>query len=392
MRRFLFAMLLALGLATGQSALLMVTTNGAITGPTGFLATAILQGTNVALEWTNGGKQVYIHSTATGAGGGTGITVFNGLTADPQALAIGSSGTAPAWSSVTATHTLNLPYASNNVHGILASNDWATFMAKAAVASVDFLTNEVNSLKGMTNQFAKAGMTNDFAKAAMTNEFAKAGMTNQFALASWTNYARTNFVGASNPATPLKIVGSGSVTVSSNSGEYTIGYSGAGITLSDVTNGTPFGFDASVGTAGDVNAAGAVTSGGTNLHTLAAADLTLRTNWGISGTASNYVFDFSAGGTNKHPTYYVPCQTNALMVFYATNAPANTRGKVEVVLDNTMSTTNRTLYFPAGWNGLGWMWSTTITLTNGKRAKLTIESFGLSNAQTNILAGYAPVY
>jgi len=45
-----------------------------------------------------------------------------------------------------------------------------------------------------------------------------------FALAGWTNNAAHS------------IVGSGSVTVSSNTGVYTIGYSGAGITLADVTN------------------------------------------------------------------------------------------------------------------------------------------------------------
>ena len=55
---------------------------------------------------------------------------LNGLTAVAQLLAIGSSGTSPAWSSATATHTLNLPIASAINTGILSAADWTTFNSK----------------------------------------------------------------------------------------------------------------------------------------------------------------------------------------------------------------------------------------------------------------------
>ncbi len=48
----------------------------------------------------------------TGSGGGGGITSLGGQTGSTQTLAVGSSGTAPAWSSAGNAHTLNIPMAS----------------------------------------------------------------------------------------------------------------------------------------------------------------------------------------------------------------------------------------------------------------------------------------
>jgi hypothetical protein len=60
----------------------------------------------------------------------TGLTALNGLTAQVQNLAVGTSGTNFAISSVGSTHTFNLPTASATNRGALSSADWSTFNGK----------------------------------------------------------------------------------------------------------------------------------------------------------------------------------------------------------------------------------------------------------------------
>ena len=71
----------------------------------------------------------------------TGITALNGLTAQVQYFATGTSGTDFNISSATATHTFNLPVASASNTGKLSSSDWSTFNGKVpytgAIANVD---------------------------------------------------------------------------------------------------------------------------------------------------------------------------------------------------------------------------------------------------------------
>jgi hypothetical protein len=62
----------------------------------------------------------------------TGLTALNGLTAQVQNLAVGTSGTDFAISSATSTHTFNLPTASATNRGALSSADWTTFNDKVA--------------------------------------------------------------------------------------------------------------------------------------------------------------------------------------------------------------------------------------------------------------------
>lgn len=59
--------------------------------------------------------------TISGGGGGSGITTLNTLTADPQVFAVGSSGTDFNISSVTATHTFNIPSASTSNRGLITA-------------------------------------------------------------------------------------------------------------------------------------------------------------------------------------------------------------------------------------------------------------------------------
>jgi hypothetical protein len=60
----------------------------------------------------------------------TGLTALNGLTAQVQNLATGTSGTDFGINSTTATHTFNLPTASASNRGALSSSDWTTFNDK----------------------------------------------------------------------------------------------------------------------------------------------------------------------------------------------------------------------------------------------------------------------
>lgn len=60
----------------------------------------------------------------------TGLTALNGLTAQVQNLAVGTSGTDFAISSAASTHTFNLPTASATNRGALSSADWSTFNNK----------------------------------------------------------------------------------------------------------------------------------------------------------------------------------------------------------------------------------------------------------------------
>ena len=62
----------------------------------------------------------------------TGITALNGLTAQVQNFAIGTSGTDFNIASATATHTFNLPTASATNRGALSSADWTTFNNKTS--------------------------------------------------------------------------------------------------------------------------------------------------------------------------------------------------------------------------------------------------------------------
>jgi len=64
----------------------------------------------------------------------TGLNALNGLTAQVQYFATGTTGTDFNINSVTNTHTFNLPTASGTNRGALSSSDWTTFNSKASDA------------------------------------------------------------------------------------------------------------------------------------------------------------------------------------------------------------------------------------------------------------------
>jgi hypothetical protein len=66
----------------------------------------------------------------------TGLNALNGLTAQVQYFATGTSGTDFAISSATDTHTFNLPIASATNTGKLSNTDWTTFINKQSAITL----------------------------------------------------------------------------------------------------------------------------------------------------------------------------------------------------------------------------------------------------------------
>ena len=69
----------------------------------------------------------------------TGLTALNGLTDQVQNFATpGTTGTAPSWSSVSPTHTLNIPLASTAsvTAGLLSNTDYTTFSGKQSAITL----------------------------------------------------------------------------------------------------------------------------------------------------------------------------------------------------------------------------------------------------------------
>jgi len=101
--------------------------------------------------YTQNGYVGQVHTTFT-----TGIGAINGLTAPAQYLNTGTSGTDFNISSVTATHTFNLPTASATNRGALSSADWTTFNSKVGgsgtAGQVAYFTGS-SSVGGSNNLF-----------------------------------------------------------------------------------------------------------------------------------------------------------------------------------------------------------------------------------------------
>lgn len=75
--------------------------------------------------YTQDNKLAEVHTTFS-----TGIAAINGLTAQIQNFATGTSGTDFNINSATDTHTFNLPTASATNRGALSTTDWSTFNGK----------------------------------------------------------------------------------------------------------------------------------------------------------------------------------------------------------------------------------------------------------------------
>ena len=98
--------------------------------------------------YTEGNKIGEVHSTYA-----IGLSSLNGLTANTQNFATGTSGTDFGINSSGSTHTFNLPTASASNRGALSSANWSTFNGKqdALVSGTNIKTVNSTSLLGSGN-------------------------------------------------------------------------------------------------------------------------------------------------------------------------------------------------------------------------------------------------
>ncbi|WP_374034909.1 cell wall anchor protein [Bdellovibrio bacteriovorus] len=116
-----------------------IRTSGATSGYTGFRAPASGNNISYTLPGADGSANQVLTTNGSGTLSWTtpaaaGITSLGGLTAATQTFAIGTAGTAPAFSSATSTHTLNIPMASTATvtAGLISKTDYDNFNGKFA--------------------------------------------------------------------------------------------------------------------------------------------------------------------------------------------------------------------------------------------------------------------
>jgi hypothetical protein len=173
------------------SALAVPTTTLTITDRLAIRYYVVHSGRTITLH-TENGNLCQIITTFT-----TGLTALNGLTAQVQNFAVGTSGTDFAISSATATHTFNLPTASATNRGALSSADWTTFNGKQ-----NALTNPITGT-GATGQVAYWNGTNS-----------QTGSNNLF----WDNANVKLGIGTNTPEGTGLTVAGGGVLISLDSG------------------------------------------------------------------------------------------------------------------------------------------------------------------------------
>jgi hypothetical protein len=140
----------------------------------------------------------------------TGLTALNGLTAQVQSFATGTSGTDFAISSATATHTFNLPTASAANRGALSSTDWNTFNNKQNALgftpqNADLFTRISNGWEASTDYISALFVDGWQSRSSGTG----AGTT-------ISNFITGNKIGFANASTGTTITGSSGTGLANN--------------------------------------------------------------------------------------------------------------------------------------------------------------------------------
>jgi hypothetical protein len=179
----------------------------------------------------------------------TGMTALNGLTAQVQNLATGTSGTDFGISSATSTHTFNLPTASATNRGALSSADWTTFNNKQAalVSGTNIKTVNGTTLLGSGDLVAglPAWVENNATDLTIWNN----GKGNIVSNTSFGDLAlRLNTTGTNNTAYGYNSL----VSNTTGTGNTTVGV-GAGRLIATTSNNTYVGLSSGANTVSSQN-------------------------------------------------------------------------------------------------------------------------------------------
>jgi hypothetical protein len=143
----------------------------------------------------SGGRTVTLHTEdnhlcqiiTTFAGG---ISSLNGLNANTQYLAVGTSGTDFNISSATDTHTFNLPTASATNRGALSSANWTTFNGKQDALTIGNLTDvgtDGITITGGTGAIIGSGV-------AISQQVSNATQNGYLSSTDWNTFNSANFI------------------------------------------------------------------------------------------------------------------------------------------------------------------------------------------------------
>jgi hypothetical protein len=288
----------------------------------------------------------------------TGLTALNGLTAQVQNLAVGTTGTDFAINSNTATHTFNLPTASAANRGALSSADWTIFNNKQNNLKTfnrtqgvyyfeEFMGNQAGGLGASYSTVITLSSGNATARTvATTNRTNQQGIIQPQTGTGATNFAGYNYGGLGTNGTLY--IGSGSISLEtyvtvetlSNATErfHTIfGYYN-GSNFSNTANGIFFSYD-EAGTM--FFEFGAAATPNWKCYTRGGATVT-RTNTSIPVVAGQWYklrIDVNAAGNSV--TFYID---GTLVATHTTNIPATTTGMlITSLINKTAGTTARSL-------------------------------------------------
>jgi hypothetical protein len=275
----------------------------------------------------------------------TGITAINSITSGTQTLTVGTSGTAPAFSSATSTHTLNIPMASATsvTAGLLSKAEYDVFNAKQAAltagSGISIVSGTI-SATGLTtsNLSSSAAIVNG----QLANSATTIGTTaislgaSSTTLAGLTSVTSTGFTGAltGNASTATKLAatkningiafdGSADVTIAAAAGTLTGTTLAANVVSSSLTTiGTltagavPYTLLTGTVTTWNQNTTGNATTATTAGNITATTNTTLTSLANLatvgtitSGTWSATTIDIAHGGTGSATQNFVDLTT-----------------------------------------------------------------------------------